>query len=101
MVRFGVQMELFPIGGKDQALSLSTKELKEERTFLEFIVASVKEYQLHYCETYDLTQTCQRLAVSDELKTDRSEPLWKRADPRFFWNRSLVNDFVAEDLHDW
>ncbi len=71
-------MELFPIDGKEQAVNLSTKQLKEERTFIEFIVESVASHGLYYSETYDLTHTLQRQsAMADEKQL--SEPLWKRA----------------------
>lgn len=72
------------------------KELKERDKFVKRIVDEVlKMYNdsdsFYYCETYDLSNSVER---QHQDKYDRSVPMWKRTDPRFFWNSHLVTELV-------
>jgi hypothetical protein len=44
---------------------------------------------MYFSYSFDITNTFQRQAQLDLL-----QPLWKRADDRFFWNRFIQSDFI-------
>ncbi|KAK9864404.1 hypothetical protein WJX84_006665 [Apatococcus fuscideae] len=48
----------------------------------------------------DLTLTQQRVAILAESPDWVGQPLWKRADTRFFWNRKLALPFMEAGMGD-
>ena len=53
----------------------------------------------YYSQAFDIFTNYQkkRTLSEDILK----EPLWKRIDERFFWNRYLLQQFIDNNLNDW
>lgn len=89
---------------KEYAPMDKVQEEDEER-YLHMLRLVLSLPGVYYSHTYDITHTAQRQAAftPEELK----QPMWQRADRRFFWNRFLsepliqasescpqVNDFI-------
>lgn len=78
---------------------LSAWQLEDELRYRKMIESVLAIDGFYFSYHYDLTHTLQRI---HELPSDqRSTPLWTRVDSRFWWNRSLVQDLVAQKLHAW
>ena len=45
----------------------------------------------YYSDTYDLTNSLQRQNADSYNK---EKPLWERADERFFWNKSMLEEIM-------
>ncbi|KAG2176447.1 hypothetical protein INT43_005687 [Umbelopsis isabellina] len=72
---------------------LSSAQVSDEQTFVNLLENHLKINTFYYSYSYDLTQTIQRQAQfsAETLK----QPLYQRADERFFWNK-----FVSSKLAD-
>ncbi|KAK9446669.1 SacI homology domain-containing protein [Limtongia smithiae] len=62
---------------------------KDEASYIALLKRHVKSGPMYFSYTWDLTNSMQRQQDSNSL-----EPLWKRADPRFFWNRFAQSEFI-------
>jgi hypothetical protein len=62
----------------------------DEDTYLIYLKTLLKTGPMYFSYTFDLTNSFQRQA-----ENDLNEPLWARADDRFFWNK-----FIAQPLID-
>ena len=49
----------------------------------------------YYSNTYDLTNSLQQ---QHSERYDRSAPLWKRADERFFWNMYMLAELQEQKV---
>lgn len=76
-----------------QILPLRRKQIRDpdEDAFMSLLQASLKNGPLYFSYSIDITNSFQR-----QSQADTSQPLWMRADDRFFWNR-----FVQSDLIDY
>ncbi|KAI8640444.1 SacI homology domain-containing protein [Parasitella parasitica] len=72
---------------------LNEDQKLQEQTFVNLLESHLKNNTFYFSYDYDLTQSIQRQARFSSEKL--AEPLYKRADERFFWNR-----FVASKLID-
>ncbi len=63
----------------------------DEDTYLSYLQNLIKTGPMYFSYSFDLTNSFQRHASSDP-----KQPLWQRADDRFFWNR-----FVSSSLIDF
>lgn len=63
----------------------------DEDTYLNYLKTLLKTGPMYFSYSFDLTNSFQRQAQSDG-----NEPLWQRADDRFYWNR-----FVSSSLIDF
>ncbi|KAK0354904.1 Phosphoinositide phosphatase sac1 [Friedmanniomyces endolithicus] len=61
----------------------------DEQTYLTYLKASIKSGPMYFSYSFDLTNSYQRQA-----QCDPNQPLWQRADDRFFWNRFVCNSLV-------
>lgn len=61
----------------------------DEDKYLNLLRSTLKSAPMYFSYNLDLTSSFQRQA-----RSDASEPLWQRADDRFFWNRFLCSDFI-------
>ena len=61
----------------------------DEDTYLALVNNLLKTGPMYFSYTFDLTNSFQRQA-----STNPSDPLWKRADDRFFWNRWICDDLI-------
>ncbi|KAK8195348.1 phosphoinositide phosphatase-like protein [Phyllosticta capitalensis] len=61
----------------------------DEDTYLSYLKTLLKTGPMYFCYSLDITNSFQRQAESDY-----TQPLWKRADDRFFWNRFIQSDLI-------
>lgn len=62
---------------------------QDEDTFLAMLKVFLKSSPMYFSYSLDITNSFQRQAQADV-----TQPLWKRADDRFFWNRFLQSDLI-------
>lgn len=82
------KVELYPIRFKSFA---QVKDI-EELEYLALLKSHLKTGPFYYSHSIDLTNSLQRQTTN--ASTYHSDPLWARADERFFWNRYLMNDLI-------
>ncbi|KAF2209278.1 hypothetical protein CERZMDRAFT_107157 [Cercospora zeae-maydis SCOH1-5] len=61
----------------------------DEDTYLAYLKTLLKNGPMYFSYSFDLTNSFQRQAQSDT-----NEPLWERADNRFFWNRFISSSLI-------
>lgn len=61
----------------------------DEDTYLLYLKSLLANGPMYFSYSIDLTNSFQRQAQSN-----LSEPMWKRADDRFFWNKFVQTDFI-------
>ena len=61
----------------------------DEDTYLSLLKNFIKLGPMYFSYAFDLTNAFQRQA-----QIDPSQPLWKRADDRFFWNKFVQSDLI-------
>ena len=61
----------------------------DEDTYLSYLKSLLSKGPMYFSYSIDLTNSFQRQAQSD-----LSQPLWRRADDRFFWNRFVQTDLI-------
>lgn len=61
----------------------------DEDNYLKLLKSFVKSSPLYFSYSFDLTNTFQRQSTIDP-----TQPLWKRADDRFFWNKFIQSDLI-------
>uniref|UniRef100_A0A672NSV0 SAC domain-containing protein n=1 Tax=Sinocyclocheilus grahami TaxID=75366 RepID=A0A672NSV0_SINGR len=66
------------------------KERLERRLLDELYKIFMDSDSFYYSLTYDLTNTVQRQGALG--KSD--QPLWKKVDDRFFWNKHMIKDLI-------
>ena len=62
---------------------------QDEDTYLNLLKTFIKSGPMYFSYSFDITNTFQRQA-----QLDSSQPLWKRADDRFFWNKFIQSDLI-------
>lgn len=62
---------------------------QDEDTYLDLLRSVLKRSPMFFSYQLDLTSSFQR-----QSKSDPKDPLWKRADERFFWNKFLATDLI-------
>lgn len=72
--------------------SLSMVKDTEELAYIALIKAHLKTGPFYFSYTRDLTNSLQRQTTN--ASTSNADPLWARADERFFWNRYLMSDLI-------
>ncbi|RVX66080.1 hypothetical protein B0A52_10014 [Exophiala mesophila] len=61
----------------------------DEDTYLTYLKALLAKGPMYFSYSHDVTSSFQR-----QSNTDLSQPLWRRADDRFFWNRFIQTDLI-------
>ena len=61
----------------------------DEDTYISLLKTLLKTGPMYFSYSFDITNSFQRQAQSDPL-----QPLWRRADDRFFWNKFVQSDFI-------
>ena len=62
---------------------------QDEDTYLALLRSFIKSGPMYFSYSFDLTNSFQR-----QSQLDASQPLWKRADDRFFWNKFVQSDLI-------
>ncbi|KIW84234.1 hypothetical protein Z517_03484 [Fonsecaea pedrosoi CBS 271.37] len=61
----------------------------DEDTYLSYLKALLSSSPMYFSYSIDITSSFQR-----QSESDLSQPMWKRADDRFFWNRFVQTDLI-------
>lgn len=81
---------------------LSESKQKDEDKYLELLQTSFTQHQFFYSLTTDLTSTQQRKAKYSQTNSNKfHDPLWVRANIKYFWNRDLIHDLITASADDW
>jgi hypothetical protein len=74
-----------------ELLPLHDRQLRdpEEDRYVALVKENLRTSPLYFSYTHDVTSSFQRQADADP-----TEPLWQRADDRFFWNRFVQSDLI-------
>lgn len=78
---------------------LSNEKQNDENTYLQLLHSAISQHQFYFSTSYDITHSQQRIAQLTPRQL--SEPLWSRANNKFFWNREVVLDMIACQADDW
>ena len=81
-------IDLYPVRLKNMSLVKDEEELE----YIRLLKAHLRTGPFYFSYTADLTNTLQRKAMN--ASTSNSDPLWARADERFFWNRYIMSDLI-------
>ncbi|KAG0062048.1 hypothetical protein BGZ90_003280 [Linnemannia elongata] len=71
-------------------LALTEAQVGEEASYLSLLHSHLQSGKFNFSYDYELTHSLQRQA---ELKGN-TQPIWERADERFFWNKRLQSKFI-------
>uniref|UniRef100_UPI00358EFBBB phosphatidylinositide phosphatase SAC2 isoform X2 n=1 Tax=Myxine glutinosa TaxID=7769 RepID=UPI00358EFBBB len=66
------------------------KERLERRLLEELLKMFTDSNSFYFSPTYDITNTVQRQRPGK----DTDQPIWKKADDRFFWNKVMLQDLI-------
>ena len=61
----------------------------DEDTYISYIKSLLASGPMYFSYSIDITSSFQR-----QSQSDLSQPMWKRADDRFFWNRFIQTDLI-------
>ncbi|XP_076813985.1 phosphatidylinositol-3-phosphatase SAC1-like [Clavelina lepadiformis] len=73
-------------------LNLNEAQTSDNATYLSMLEHALSVESFYFSSSYDITHSMQRLATVDT--GFHSESLSTRADPRFFWNRHALREFL-------
>lgn len=62
---------------------------QDEDNYLALLKTFIKSGPMYFSYSFDITNTFQR-----QSQLDTTQPLWKRADDRFFWNKFIQSDLI-------
>ncbi|XP_066164649.1 phosphoinositide phosphatase SAC8 isoform X2 [Oryza sativa Japonica Group] len=78
---------------------LTAQEKRDEAYFMSLLKIAETTHGLYYSYDRDLTLNLQR---ASKLPAGRvHKPLWKQADPRFVWNKNLLEEFIEAKLDEF
>ncbi|KAF8683796.1 hypothetical protein HU200_044730 [Digitaria exilis] len=78
---------------------LTSQEKRDEAYFMSLLKIAETTCGLYYSYDRDLTLNLQR---SSKLAAGRMhKPLWKQADPRFVWNKNLLEELIEAKLDEF
>lgn len=78
---------------------LSETKQRDEDRYLQLLHLAFSEHSFFFSTNSDVTLTQQKLSQLDARQL--AQPLWSRADHRFFWNREVVVDLIACEADQW
>lgn len=73
------------------------KEKLEKRILEELTKIFTETDSFFFCQNGDITNSLQRQCAYKKSRLnqgDQEEPLWKRVDDRFFWNKHMLQDII-------
>ncbi|KAH6777874.1 SAC domain-containing protein 8 [Perilla frutescens var. hirtella] len=78
--------------------NLASQEKKDEDYFMTLLRIVESTHGLYYSYGTDITLNLQRRCKL--AKGWESKPIWKQGDPRFVWNRNLLEELIENKLKD-
>ena len=102
-IRQLVDSKLIPFNSDKYSMgsALTAEQEKEETKYLALLRAQLACGFFYFSYDYDLTLTTQRIALNKSEADSSSgggvmsQPMWKRADSRFFWNEYLARELIS------
>eukprot|EP01035_Chromulina_nebulosa_P022922 gene22922-29691_t len=82
----------------DNKLYVDSKKQDEDK-YLELLQLGFQSHNFFYSYTFDLTLSQQE--ISSLSNTELSNPLYTRADDRFFWNKDVLSDLISISADEW
>ncbi|XP_008793079.2 phosphoinositide phosphatase SAC8 isoform X1 [Phoenix dactylifera] len=81
----------------NEALRHSTSQEKKDEAYFMSLLRTVESTPgLYYSYERDITLNLQRACTLDEVRVHK--PLWKQGDPRFVWNRNMLEELIEIKL---
>jgi phosphatidylinositol 4-phosphatase len=80
---------------------LSESKQKDEDKYLQLLHESFHFHTFFYSLTSDLTSTQQRKTKYQLMNKYQNDPLWVRANVKYFWNRDLIHDLITASADEW
>ena len=80
------------------------RERLEKRILEELTKIFTETDSFFFCQTGDITNSLQRQCDYKKSRigqADQEEPLWKRVDDRFFWNKHMLQDMIDLNVIIW
>lgn len=78
---------------------LTSQEKRDEAYFMSLLRIAESTCGLYYTYDRDLTLNLQRASKLVAGRIDK--PLWKQADPRFVWNKNLLEELIEAKLDEF
>jgi len=78
---------------------LSDSRQRDEDRYLQLLHLGFSEHVFFFSPTFDVTLSQQRLAQLSQRQL--KDPIWAKADHRFFWNREVILDLIACEADEW
>jgi len=91
------KVAILPVFSK--SLKLTNAQKKDEDRYLHLLHAAISQHQFYFSYNTDVTHTLQRAVLM--TGSNRAKPIAKRADDRFFWNKSVVQELEEANAYDW
>ena len=90
---------IIPLFRTDRELSIDQQQ--DEDKYLELLHESLSTHHFYFSHYYDVTHSLQRVTQIQSDPETQSQPLWQRADDRFFWNKNVISDLVKAEAHQF
>ena len=100
-IRRVTKTKVIPFAHDVNAVVRTVDERHDENEYLRLLDIILGCGAFHFSTTYDITHTTARIQAILSDPKESKLPLWKRADPRFFWNRFLSQDLIYNNLDSW
>jgi phosphatidylinositol 4-phosphatase len=97
-IRKALKIVIIPLFRQTRFLSESKQ--RDEDNYLQLLQSSFAKHQFFFSWNSDLTSTQQRKAKYHGNKFT-NDPLWARANHKFFWNRDLILDLITSSADEW
>jgi hypothetical protein len=79
--------------------TLPESKQRDEDRYLQLLHLAFTSHVFYFAHDADITLSQQRMAQL--TSGQQSEPVWARADSRYFWNREVVADLIASEADKW
>ncbi|TPX40480.1 hypothetical protein SeMB42_g05977 [Synchytrium endobioticum] len=79
---------------------LNQQQITDDQAYRGLLNEILASRMLYFSYTYDLTHSLQRQAQMNANAIHAKQPLWQKADVRFFWNSYLQRRFIDSTLRD-
>eukprot|EP00871_Galdieria_phlegrea_P001412 jgi/Galph1/2271/GphlegSOOS_G934.1 len=91
--------QIIPIKLQQSEKDTPKEKVSSELFLLTMLESALKQTDLYYSVSIDLTSSTQKVFVS--TPSQMAQPLCLSADPRFFWNYRLIRPLVDRRLYKW
>ncbi|KAI9363018.1 SacI homology domain-containing protein [Zopfochytrium polystomum] len=75
-----------------ESVTLTSAQKRDDELYLQMLKDILTACSFYFSTTFDVTQNLQNQSRTSAISG--KIPLWKRADPRYFWNRNLQKPII-------